>query len=354
MSGKSWFWKYFPWPLVSSFTPHHLTIFVLHRFSSADREVRGTDPAALASALEYVRREKIPVWDLTEVIRIASAGERLPSRGVVFTVDDGYADFHEVGMPVFASFDCPVTLFVPTGFIDRQYWFWWDRLEYAILRTSRPVVQCNLGHGSIRLDCATPVGRATSVRSLAQFAALLHGAGRDVFKTIEDALEVAIPSSPPPRYAPASWEALRRDAKRGLTCGPHTINHPILWPLPAEVMVAEIEGSIATLRDRMPAGHTDVFAYPQGCLSARELDVLSSVGCPAAVLSTGGSVDLPRHLRTGRFARYLIPRQGFEDPGYRHKQAILGIETVKQRVRGWIGHPEQPWLGRTPDGLPPA
>ena len=353
MNGRSWLWNNFPWRAAALVIPGSITIFVLHRFRSPDRGVSGTDPAALAGALEYLRHHRIPIWDLATLLQDAAAGVPFPSRGVVFTVDDGYADFAEVGMPVFAAFDSPVTLFVPTGFIDRDYWFWWDRLEYAFQRTDRGVVQLDEGPAPIRFDCTTPEGRRASVHSLMQLTPLPHAAKPGIFRRLEAALGVPIPEAPPPEYEPAGWDALRSAVPQGLRCGPHTLTHPILWTASAKVMAAEISGSMITLRERMPAGYTGIFAYPQGSLSRRELDYLPSTGCPAAVLSDGGSVRLREHLRSHPAARYLIPRQGFEDPAHRHRQAIFGIERLKQRVWSAAGRSPPRWRGRTPDGTSP-
>ena len=353
MSGRSWLWNNFPWRAAARVIPGSITVFVLHRFRSPDRGVSGTDPAALAGALEYLRQERIPIWDLATLLEQANAGRPFPDRGVVFTVDDGYADFAEVGMPVFAAFDSPVTLFVPTGFIDRDYWFWWDRLEYAILRTDRGIVDLALDPAPIRFDCTTAEGRRAAVASLMRLTPLPHAAKAGVLEHLERALGVSIPDAPPPQYEPAGWDALRAAVPRGLRCGPHTITHPILWTATAELMAAEISGSLAALRERMPGGHTEVFAYPQGCLSRREIEYLSGLGCPAAVLSDGGSVRLRRHLRSHPAARYLIPRQGFEDPVHRHRQAVLGIERLKQRVWSAAGRSPPRWRGRTPDGGSP-
>jgi len=70
------------------------------------------------------------------LIGLAQGGRDL-SRGVAFRIDDGYADRATVAAPIFAQFDCPVTTFVTTGFLDRDVWFWWDKIEYVCHKTSR-------------------------------------------------------------------------------------------------------------------------------------------------------------------------------------------------------------------------
>ena len=62
----------------------------------------------------------------------ALSGDGPPlNRAVAFTIDDGYVEQATVAAPVFAEFDCPVTTFVTSGFLDRALWFWWDQIEYV-------------------------------------------------------------------------------------------------------------------------------------------------------------------------------------------------------------------------------
>src|SRR4030095_7304130 len=68
---------------------------------------------------------------------------------VAFTLDDGYEDQATVGAPIFAEYDCPVTTFVTTGFLDRELWFWWDRIEYVCRHTKRPRVTVRLGSSPV-------------------------------------------------------------------------------------------------------------------------------------------------------------------------------------------------------------
>ena len=68
---------------------------------------------------------------------------------VAFTIDDGYLDHAKVAAPIFAEFDCPVTTFVTTGFLDGQLWLWWDRIQYVFENTPRTSV--TLSPSGVRL-----------------------------------------------------------------------------------------------------------------------------------------------------------------------------------------------------------
>ena len=53
---------------------------------------------------------------------------------VAITFDDGYASIHSEALPVLTEFKVPATVFVLTGWINRQLDFWWLRLR-AMLKS---------------------------------------------------------------------------------------------------------------------------------------------------------------------------------------------------------------------------
>jgi peptidoglycan/xylan/chitin deacetylase (PgdA/CDA1 family) len=80
--------------------------------------VEGLDPAVLEKRLSYLRRHGYELVGLEELFR-RLAGEGAPLRRVVaFTIDDGYLEHATIAASLFARYDCPVTTFVATGFVD--------------------------------------------------------------------------------------------------------------------------------------------------------------------------------------------------------------------------------------------
>src|SRR5439155_6799480 len=123
-----------------------VSILTLHRFTDPEHGVVGHDPAALRDHLAYLRRHRYRLLSLTDVLRLLDEGDPNPGApAVAFTVDDGYADFARIGAPIFAEYDCPVTLFVPTGFLDGQVWLWWDRVTYLFQQTRRSSLRLHVG-----------------------------------------------------------------------------------------------------------------------------------------------------------------------------------------------------------------
>src|SRR5260370_86006 len=123
-----------------------VSIFTLHRFTDPELDVVGHDPAVLRDHLAYLRRHRYRLLSMTDVVELVDGGhDRRMASAVAFTVDDGYSDFARVAAPIFAEYDCPVTLFVPTGFVDGLLWLWWDRVAHVFKNTSRSSLRHGLG-----------------------------------------------------------------------------------------------------------------------------------------------------------------------------------------------------------------
>jgi peptidoglycan/xylan/chitin deacetylase (PgdA/CDA1 family) len=310
-----------------------VAIFMLHRFADAERGTGGHDPALLRETLQLLRKERIPVLPLRDVV--AGLMRDQPLQGVVFTVDDGYDDFATVGAPVFAEFDCPVTVFPTTGFLDRLYWYWWDRIEYAVLRSTRTEVGVPASERILPLR--TPADRVVACDVL---DAGINGLPQHRRPAAMDALltelAVELPAEAPPQYQPLSWDTARRLTATGLVdFGPHTVNHPHIASLPIADVEAEMRGCWIRLNEEL-ADPVPVFCYPYGRswdVSDHVASVAGGVGFEAALTSIPGyaaRVDL-----TGdeifHLARFAMPPR-LSDV----RQVAFGLERLKSKVRAAV------------------
>ena len=254
---------------------------------------------------------------------------------VAFTIDDGYADQARVGSRVFAEFDCPVTTFVTTGFLDGKLWMWWDRIEWIFRNTARRELRTDLG-GTPRTyrweddrtrDLAVEdfvrrskrVPDAEKHRSIAALAAEAH---------------VELPALPPPEYAPMSWDDLRACERRGMSFGPHTLTHPILSSCPDDQARAELAGSWNRLGEEASAP-VPVFCYPNGTFEdfgSRETRCLREMGLLGAVAGVPGHAD-GASVRNGGEARFRVKRYVHPSDPARLVQYVSGIERFKQMFR---------------------
>lgn len=193
-------------------------------------------PSQLDAQCEHLKKHYRPV-SLTE------AAERLQRRksapgAVVITVDDGYRDLLVNAWPIFKAHSIPVLVYVCTDLPDHNSWLWTDQLTQFLREQG--------DHGA----AATIKDRLKKVPDEKRRAYL------DSFPGLR--------ATPPPAYAPLTWDDIRALAKEGVDFGAHTRSHPILSRLPnRDSMRDEIAGSKTRLEEEL--GSTVLhFCYPNG------------------------------------------------------------------------------------------
>ena len=103
-------------------TPEFVPIFFLHRSFDAHRATQGLAAEYLAECLQYLSDNDFHHISLETLIEAIREQSPLPSRSVVFCMDDGFYDQGERLGSAFADFHVPATFFVLTDFVDRQDW----------------------------------------------------------------------------------------------------------------------------------------------------------------------------------------------------------------------------------------
>jgi peptidoglycan/xylan/chitin deacetylase (PgdA/CDA1 family) len=310
-------------------------IFMLHRFDDQEMQIEGHSTAALRRGLEYLRRKRYDLVSLAEMYQRLAGNGRPLDRAVAFTMDDGYIDQATVAGPLFAEYDCPVTTFVTTGFLDRQLWFWWDRIEYVFEHTTRRQLQIRLGSEPLSYQWNGAAERTQARLDFIERCKLVPD-GEKVATIERLAVDagVALPNDAPARYAPMSWDQARQCEKRGMTFGPHTVTHPILARTEPDDLRRQIVESWtrlrAEVRDPVP-----VFCYPNGRwqdFGSREIAVLKSAGLAGAIVGESGYADVGP-FRKDPDGPFRVQRFSYPEELADVIQAVNGIERFKQILR---------------------
>jgi peptidoglycan/xylan/chitin deacetylase (PgdA/CDA1 family) len=287
----------------------HLSIFTLHRFAVPDLGIEGHDPAEVAKTLAGLHRERIPVLSLGSVVAALHDRTPLPRRAAVFTVDDGYFDFAEVGAPIFARFDCPVTVFLVTGFLDGSCWLWWDKVRYLFVHGSPSPGTPLLEYAGLP---STPARLGALAGEISHRATRIPNAElMALIDFLAERAQVTLPEVPPPEFRPMTWSAARALASRGVSFGPHTVTHPVLDRTSEDHARRDITESWRRIREVLEAP-LPVFSYPNGGFGAREADLVRAAGLRAAVATT------PRYLTVDAPPRdegwlFRLPRFPYPD-----------------------------------------
>ena len=326
-------------PLVRPLVRGADTILTLHRFDDPERGVRGQDPAALRADLAYLRRHRYELVSVNEVVSRFIERPARASASIAFTVDDGYYDWYEVAAPIFAEFDCPVTVFLATGFVDGQLWNWWDKVEYILTATSHASLRIAGDTEEWSYDWRTPLEREGVVRQLvSRLERIRTDRKLELVDVLAASLEVQLPTQAPARYAAMSWDDVRKAAARGATFGPHTVTHPILAQCTDAESRWEIEESWRRVRHETDAA-VSVFAYPNGqphAISNREAVEVAEAGMMGAVTTRQQYVERgASHAEP--LARYLVPRFPYPLDRAHLVQLTTGLERAKLALSRAMG-----------------
>jgi peptidoglycan/xylan/chitin deacetylase (PgdA/CDA1 family) len=309
-------------------------VYMLHRFADPDRGVPGHDPHTLRSFLTYLRRGRYPLLDLQTVVSSLEGHGPPLRRAVAFTIDDGYQDLAVVAGPAFAEFDCPVTAFVTTGFLDGRLWLWWDQIDYVFVHTSRPSFAFDWEDAHVSYKLTQPMTRRRARMDFtARCKVLPDGQRSDAIRRLAALADVPVPERPPSAYAPITWDELRACEERGMTFGPHTVTHPILASADPAVAAEEIAGSWSRLQAEATRP-VPIFAYPNGQpgdFGRREFGTLQETGLRAAVTAIEGFATAAR-FRAGNGA-FQIPRFPLPDSLPYLIQQVSGLERLKFLLR---------------------
>jgi len=312
------------------------TVFMLHRFDCPDVGVHGHDHGFLRQALEYLRRNKYELTSIRELYERLAHGAQSDTRAVAFTIDDGYFDQAQIAAPIFAEFDCPVTTFVTTGFLDQQLWFWWDQIEFIFQTARCSVISVSIGSKPCHYQMDDPGSRAESMADFTGYCKILKTEERhQAIISLAEAADVEVPLNPPARYVPMTWEALRVAEGQGMEFGPHTVTHPILSQSSDAQSVCEVNQSWEKLR-REAKNPVPVFCYPNGQFTdfgEREIQIVEQAGLCGAVSGVPGYFDR-RQVMNDAKERFRARRFAFPDNMADLIQYVSGIERAKQLMRG--------------------
>lgn len=280
-------------PLLSLLSPAgmraRLSILLLHRVLPAPDAL---DPYALdAAQFDAICRwmkDWFHVLPLDEAVR-RLRGDRLPARAAVITFDDGYADNHDVALPILRRHGLSAAFFVTTGYLGGGRMFN-DSITETLRRVDAPDIDLrqtalgNLGRHSL----ANAAARRTAIDSVLQAVRYFPVAQRDAFCA---ELQQRAGVSNLPTDLMMNPEQVRGLHRGGMQVGAHTVRHPMLAHLKDDAVLAELTGSRDALQDMIGAPVT-LFAYPNGRpdddYTARTVELVRAAGFEAAVTTAWG------------------------------------------------------------------
>lgn len=202
------------------------------------------------------------VLPLDEAARHLQDGS-LPARAAALSFDDGYADNHDVALPLLRKHGLPCSFFVATGFLDGGR-MWNDTLIESVRLSALPVLDLRglqdfRGEDLGRHELRGVDGRRAALGGLIERVKYLPPEPR---LACVDAIAQRAEVRPPDdlMMSGAQVRALRR---AGMQIGAHTVSHPILAKLDARQAADEMDRSRGVLQALLDE-KVGMFAYPNG------------------------------------------------------------------------------------------
>lgn len=228
-------------------------VLLYHRVFMPDR-----DPQLLCVSPENFRaqmqwlNESCTVLPLAEIARRSRDGD-VPNNAVSITFDDGYFDNLAFAKPILAELGMPATVFVSSGFVDSITEMWWDELERILLSESPP-----------EWDVTQPPTMQTQRDYLTLCGELKFASIDERIAILREQRGANAATSPRASHRGLTAAELIELSNGGLVeIGGHTIDHPALSRMPADVQRAQIQADKSALENIL-ARPVTTFAYPFG------------------------------------------------------------------------------------------
>ena len=311
--------------------PGTVPVFMLHRVTESNDGVPGRMTASqLRGYLQYISKKGYQVLSMDELWQSLDKGRKIPSKSVLFTIDDGFYDHHDVAAKVFDEFGFPLNFFVITGLLDEQLWPWDDQISYAFRNTRVLHSDIELPSEAVFSVDLREASTETVIRELRD--ALKTGPQSEIYQWLREELfaklEVDYPSSAPAEYRPMSWNDARSLRERGHGVYPHTCSHRILSTLAPAEKRKEIRDSLQRVGKELGFS-PQVFAYPTGRPSDyddRDVEELRQAGFNMAFNT------VPAYVRRGQ-DHFELPRFSLPENPADFLQIVNRFEALKEKLR---------------------
>lgn len=320
-------------------------IVMLHRLGCGSASPLGVnrhlsmDPAFLEEMIVALKAEGYEFVSMDQVLERLDASRPSAPRFVCVTLDDGYRDNLEVGLPIFRRHEVPFTVYVAPGLVDGSVLLWWEVLEELIAAKDR--IELPAPGGVETFDASTMAAKRRTYRRLLCFFTRQIGEEDQLDFLRGLYLSHGMDWSAVGRPPIMTWEEIARIAADPLcTIGAHSIHHYHLRRLAPEKAFEEMARSADVIEEHLgvrPAHMAYPYGYPDA-VGPREADLAAKAGFASAVTSRHGTIQpahaghlyaLPRISLNGRFQRLRYVQamlSGFTTPIANQGQRVVTVD----------------------------
>ncbi|HUQ66668.1 MAG TPA: polysaccharide deacetylase family protein [Flavitalea sp.] len=306
------------------FRPARAVVLMYHRI--ADISI---DPWQLAVTTENFKAHIRVLADTGKVISTDQLIEYVMRRKFDYdcfciTSDDGYQDNFYNALPILQEYNCPFTIFIPSGSINAGEPFWWDMLTDIFLLNRKLPATLNINisnkkftyilendgeindeqikkHSSWHWPLPPPTQRCKIYLEIWMHLRDLPA------MVIQDALRklkswCCIEGTNEYGNLPMSREELiSMSSGTNVHIGNHTVTHAALGAFPKDIQKTEISGCREYLNDILGKNHYSI-AFPYGNYNSDTLDIVRKMGLKGAFITDPKPVTATSDVyQLGRF-----------------------------------------------------
>jgi peptidoglycan/xylan/chitin deacetylase (PgdA/CDA1 family) len=262
------------------------------------------------------------------------ARDRLQEKVVCLTFDDGFVDNFTAAYPICREYAVPMTIYLVSGIIRREFPMWSFALETAVANNETLELTC---HGqALRLNCRTRSEKRSAYFALSsRLAVALPNEIRQVCGELTCRYGIDVVSPSDRNALTASMIAEMQDS--GLVeFGAHSVHHAYLGALKDAEAYWEIEQSKRDC-EALVGAKVCHFAYPYGDAKAagvRESVFCQQLGFRSAVTTESNTIFSSDSARLLRLPR-LVYNGYFQDAPQLELLLSGVLPKLKRRRDSW-------------------
>lgn len=314
--------------LLTKILPPWVTVFMLHRIEDQSRDIEGINQDYLRRCLQYLQRNDFEFISIEDAISFSLNGELEHKKWIAFSLDDGYEEQVRLGNQIFQEFDCPVTCFLITGFVDGTLWPWDHQLMFIARQSKRQTIRLQIDGVDHSLELGTPLTEKLLLGFVRKFA---PSSAYEITARIAHAAGVDIPEAPPDNMRSANWDEIRRAEQTGMQFAAHSVSHRILSGLSNEELEQEITDSYKRVFEEC-SNPSPIFCYPSGKVhefDERAFGTIQKLGAIGGISAEPGNLS-SRRIRQSLNYRYAIPRMTIQERFSEFQQYVSWLQHVRE------------------------
>jgi peptidoglycan/xylan/chitin deacetylase (PgdA/CDA1 family) len=275
------------------------TILIYHHVHERLNEynAESTDRVQFDWHMKLVKRVFHPIT-IDKVAEVCGTNG-CPSRAVVVTFDDGYADNYSEALPILKKYEMPAAIYLAVEALESGY-MWNEAVASLIQEMQGPSLDLTgfeLGVYPIASFSDREIAIADVIERMKPLKTEIQ---KDIVKYITD--HYGQVKTPPQMLSASQLKNLAEE--RLITLGCHTLTHPMLSQIGIKEAENDISASKAALEEitSAPVKH---FAYPYGKYGehfhAEHVNLIAKLGFKTAVTTDWGAVS-------NTSSRYMLTR----------------------------------------------